>query len=397
MCTECAKRDGLVQHQQGAVLFLQLYQLPQRGEATRALADSLRHQEGAPLLCNPLRLASLLRRRRCLLLARESGLDGGHVAMRHPGDLCAAKPQPSLDAKEDLGVDDDMISILHQRRHNAGGRSDPRRVGDGRLCGQELDQGRFEVQVRPCCAVEAAWTACTKAVGMHRRLNGLLRSRQGPSRIAEGVEDTEVEAGARRLGPRHRHGLQRRRRQAACGWRRRCQSLGLPLLCHLGCHGHAPHFQRRRADPGVVLSTTRFLCGGLPLIRSFLVEGSDFRPNLGDIHDDLLQLLARVRCREAEPDPLVEHRHSGVAHDNDRDPTIEAHARELAQFVRMVEHHGHDGRVHVAKHLEALLLQAAPEEVRVFPDCSQLLLPHGTALGARDDPQRLQGLGCAGR
>mmetsp|Transcript_46289 Transcript_46289/g.99109 ORF Transcript_46289/g.99109 Transcript_46289/m.99109 type:complete len:342 (+) Transcript_46289:1531-2556(+) len=101
--------------------------------------------------------------------------------------------------------------------------------------------------------------------------------------------------------------------------------------------------------------------------------------------------------RDAEADTLVEHRAGRVAHENDGNPSFQAHARESRHLVRVVEHDRDDWRIQVSQDLEAFVCHAPSEVVRVFSDARQLLCSDSSCIATRDYAECLQCLHCTRR
>mmetsp|Transcript_84868 Transcript_84868/g.236793 ORF Transcript_84868/g.236793 Transcript_84868/m.236793 type:complete len:207 (+) Transcript_84868:696-1316(+) len=182
MSAKRADRERLVQHQHGAVLFLERNELLQRRDGTSALVDAFGNDEGPA----PLGLVASLG-----WFPGKGRLDRAHVVVRHPDELRLAQTQPRADAKMDLAVDDDAVVRLHQGWNNAGGRHRPRRIIDRGLSTQELRDRRLELQVRHCRTIETAGAAGSETIDVHCGLDRLQRGRRWPLCVAERVEQSE--------------------------------------------------------------------------------------------------------------------------------------------------------------------------------------------------------------
>ena len=100
-----------------------------------------------------------------------------------------------------------------------------------------------------------------------------------------------------------------------------------------------------------------------------------------------------MRCRDAETYARVVDGGGGRADDDDRELAVERQPRKVANLVRLVEHHRHDGRRVVPQHLQPECLQTFAEKLGIIAELPELLGADVGSILAGDDAEGGEDLG----
>ena len=89
--------------------------------------------------------------------------------------------------------------------------------------------------------------------------------------------------------------------------------------------------------------------------------------NLFDLHQHSIKLDPSMSSRDAETSPRHEDGDRGKPHHHHGEATLQTFARKGGNFRRIVQHHGDDGTVKVAKDVQAHVHESHSEVIRVVP------------------------------
>jgi hypothetical protein len=86
----------------------------------------------------------------------------------------------------------------------------------------------------------------------------------------------------------------------------------------------------------------------------------------------------------------TENGHGGKANDHNREATFQALARKGSNLGRVVKHHGHDGRVKLAQHIQTHFLKTHSKVVRIVAERLQLLFTNFSTVFSHDNLRRVK-------